>query len=56
MRFFAPKSENSKTEAAQLSNVNFDKSYDEPNESEFLDSDWVQPNESDNFNNYTEEY
>lgn len=56
MKLFAPKKEPSKTEEVKFSDINYEKAYDELNDPEVIDNGWVQMNETDKFNNYTEEY
>jgi len=56
MKLFQSKKEPSKAEEVQLSDINYEKLYVEPNETSMPDYGWVQMNDADKFNNYTEEY
>jgi len=56
MKFIAPKNEPSKVEAIQVSDINYEKAYDEPSDLSVSDNGWFQTTDADNFNDHTEEY
>ncbi len=56
MNIFSPKQEDLESEEYQLSGNNSDNSKTDSNEAVDLDTGWMQSNESQDFNDYTEEY
>ena len=56
MKFFAPNLDSTNADVYKTSGVEKETELNDFNEPEILDNGWVQTNDSDDFNNYIEEY